>query len=68
MQVGLYTGLARDFEFDNYFRNTLAHAAIGKLFPIPVIITTSVESGMLERCSPDCILLIDIRSERSNPR
>lgn len=46
MQVGLYTGLSRDFEFDTFFRNTLAHAALGKLFPsIPVVITTSVESG-----------------------
>lgn len=45
MQVGFYTGLARDFEFDTYSRYTLAHAALGKLFPIPVVITTSVESG-----------------------
>ncbi|KAF5603381.1 ycaC [Fusarium pseudocircinatum] len=43
-QVGLYS-LARDFEPAQFFRQTVAHAALGKLFDIPVIITASMATG-----------------------
>ncbi|THX27712.1 Isochorismatase hydrolase [Aureobasidium pullulans] len=44
LQVGLY-GLARDFDPTLYQRNLLAHAAIGQIFDIPVILTTSAQNG-----------------------
>ncbi|EEU34938.1 uncharacterized protein NECHADRAFT_39657, partial [Fusarium vanettenii 77-13-4] len=43
-QIGLY-GVARDFELEPFFKKTIAHAALGKLFNLPVIITTSVQTG-----------------------
>lgn len=43
-QVGLFD-LARDFDSDLFYRNMIAHAAIGKLFDIPVIMTTSFQTG-----------------------
>ncbi|UPK96039.1 hypothetical protein LCI18_006974 [Fusarium solani-melongenae] len=43
-QVGLFD-LARDFDPQLFYRNAIAHAALGKLFDIPVIITTSDETG-----------------------
>ncbi|ATY62330.1 protein ycaC [Cordyceps militaris] len=43
-QVGLFD-LARDFEPGLFYRNMITHAAIGKLFDIPVIMTTSDETG-----------------------
>ncbi|KAI5247534.1 Isochorismatase hydrolase [Aureobasidium subglaciale] len=44
LQVGLY-GLARDFDPTLYQRNLLAHAALGQIFDIPVILTTSAQTG-----------------------
>jgi nicotinamidase-related amidase len=44
MQEGLYQ-LARDFDPTLYRQNMLAHAAIGKVFDLPVIMTTSAQSG-----------------------
>lgn len=44
LQVGLY-GLVRDFDPTLYQRNLLAHAAIGQIFDIPVILTTSAQNG-----------------------
>ncbi|TLD26584.1 hypothetical protein PspLS_04348 [Pyricularia sp. CBS 133598] len=44
IQVGLYQ-LARDFDPTLYQQNILAHAALGKVFDIPTIITTSAETG-----------------------
>lgn len=44
MQVGLYQ-IARDFDPTLYRENMMAHAAIGKLFDLPVIMTTSAQQG-----------------------
>lgn len=44
LQVGLYS-LARDFDPTLYYNNMLAHAGIGKLFDIPVILSTSAQQG-----------------------
>lgn len=44
MQVGLYT-LARDFDSTLYYQNMLAHAALGQIFDIPVVLTTSSQQG-----------------------
>lgn len=54
-QVGLYN-TARDFD-PNLFRDqVLAHAALGKVFDIPVVLTTSTQEGMsrlhLSPCFP----------------
>ncbi|TFK98327.1 ycaC protein [Pterulicium gracile] len=43
-QVGLFH-LARDWQPDQYRNNMLAHAAIGKVFDLPTILTTSAETG-----------------------
>ncbi|KAK1719284.1 Isochorismatase-like protein [Colletotrichum lupini] len=43
-QVGLFN-LARDFDGQLFYRNVIAHAALGKLYDLPVIITTSQEEG-----------------------
>lgn len=37
--------MARDFDGQLFYQNMIAHAALGKLFDIPVIITTSTEDG-----------------------
>jgi nicotinamidase-related amidase len=44
MQIGLYQ-LTRDWDPTLYYNNMLAHAALGKLFYIPVILTTSAQTG-----------------------
>jgi hypothetical protein len=44
LQDGLY-GLARDFDPTVYHNAMLAHSAIGKLFDIPVVMTTSAQQG-----------------------
>lgn len=44
MQVGLY-GIARDWDPTLYRDNLIAHAAIGKLFDLPVVMTTSAQTG-----------------------
>jgi hypothetical protein len=46
LQVGLYA-LTRDWDATLYRNNLIAHAAIGKLFNLPVILTTSAQQGML---------------------
>jgi len=43
-QVGLFQ-LARDFEPNQFKLNIFAHAAIGQLFGLPVVLTTSAETG-----------------------
>ena len=43
-QVGLLS-IARDWDTTLFFSNIRGHAAIGKLFDIPVVITTSAETG-----------------------
>jgi len=43
-QIGLFQ-LVRDFEPEEYRNNILAHAAIGKVFNLPTILTTSAETG-----------------------
>ena len=44
LQDGLY-GLARDFDPTLYHNAMIAHSAIGKLFDIPVVMTTSAQQG-----------------------
>jgi hypothetical protein len=44
LQVGLYQ-LTRDFDATLYRTNMIAHSAVGKLFDIPVIMTTSAQQG-----------------------
>lgn len=44
LQDGLY-GLARDFDPTLYYHAMIAHAAIGKLFDLPVILSTSAQEG-----------------------
>lgn len=43
-QVGLFQ-MVHDIQPDQYRNNVLAHAAIGKVFGIPVVLTTSAETG-----------------------
>lgn len=43
-QIGLFQ-LVRDYTAEEYRANILAHAAIGKAFNIPTILTTSAEHG-----------------------
>lgn len=43
-QVGLFQ-LVRDYAPDEYKNNILAHAALGKVFSLPTILTTSAETG-----------------------
>lgn len=43
-QVGLFQ-MVRDYQPDEYRNNILAHAAIGKVFNLPTILTTSAETG-----------------------
>ncbi|KAK3357620.1 Isochorismatase-like protein [Lasiosphaeria hispida] len=44
IQEGLYN-LARDWEPLVYVQNTFAHASIAKAFDLPVVLTTSTETG-----------------------
>lgn len=44
MQEGLY-GLSRDFDATLYRDSMIAHAAIGQVFDIPVVMTTSSQAG-----------------------
>lgn len=44
LQEGLYT-LARDFDATLYRDSIIAHAALGKVFDIPVVMTTSAQTG-----------------------
>lgn len=44
LQDGLYS-LARDFDPTLYYNNMIAHAAIGKLFDLPVVLSTSAQTG-----------------------
>jgi nicotinamidase-related amidase len=50
-QLGLFQ-LVRDFGPDEYRNNILAHAAVGKVFNLPTILTTSAETG--SPCSIFC--------------
>jgi nicotinamidase-related amidase len=43
-QVGLFQ-LVRDIDATTYKQNILAHAELGKVFDLPVVMTTSAESG-----------------------
>ena len=44
LQIGLYQ-LARDFDATLYRDNMIAHSAIGQIFDIPVVMTTSAQQG-----------------------
>ena len=44
LQVGLYQ-LARDWDATLYRDNIMAHAELGKLFDLPVVLTTSAQQG-----------------------
>ena len=43
-QVGLFQ-MAHDVQPDLFKNNVIAHAAIGKVFNLPTILTTSAETG-----------------------
>ncbi|KAK3061745.1 hypothetical protein LTS18_005536 [Coniosporium uncinatum] len=44
LQIGLYT-VARDFDATLFRDNLIAHAALGKLFDLPTVLSTSAEQG-----------------------
>ncbi|MCJ1427498.1 hypothetical protein MMC29_005401 [Sticta canariensis] len=44
LQVGLYH-VARDYNPTEFRNNIIAHAAISKLFDLPIVLTTSAEQG-----------------------
>jgi hypothetical protein len=44
-QLGLFQ-LVRDFAPDQFRRNIIAHAAIAKVFNLPIVLTTSAQTGM----------------------
>lgn len=44
LQVGLYQ-VGRDWDPTLYRENVLAHSELGKLFNLPVVMTTSAETG-----------------------
>ncbi|KAF8885979.1 Isochorismatase-like protein [Infundibulicybe gibba] len=44
LQIGLFQ-VARDFGPDEFKNNIFAHSAIGKVFNLPTILTTSAETG-----------------------
>ena len=44
LQVGLHQ-LVRDWDGGAYRQNMMAHAELGKLFDLPVVMTTSAEQG-----------------------
>ncbi|MCJ1328815.1 hypothetical protein MMC10_005492 [Thelotrema lepadinum] len=44
LQVGLYQ-LARDFDHTVYYNNIIAHSALGNLFDLPTVLTTSAQQG-----------------------
>lgn len=43
-QVGLFQ-LVRDYSPDQFKLNIIAHAAIAKLFDLPIVLTTSADTG-----------------------
>lgn len=45
MQEGLYS-LGRDYDATVYRNAMYAHAELGKVFDLPVVMTTSSETGM----------------------
>jgi hypothetical protein len=55
LQVGLYQ-LTRDFDATLYRDNMIAHSAIGQIFDMPVVMTTSAQEGrptqlkMISKC------------------
>lgn len=44
LQTGLF-GLARDHDHHLYYRSMIAHSAIGALFDLPVVMSTSAQTG-----------------------
>ncbi|KAL4866604.1 hypothetical protein BDV12DRAFT_187260 [Aspergillus spectabilis] len=59
LEVGL-AQLVRDYSTNDFRNNMLAHAALGKAFNLPVVITTSSDSG------PNGLLLKEIREMYPN--
>lgn len=48
IQEGLYQ-LTRDWDPTLYHHQSMAHAAIGQAFDLPVILTTSADQGKFSR-------------------
>jgi len=44
LQDGLF-GVVRDIDATLYYNAIIAHAALGKLFDLPVILSTSAQTG-----------------------
>jgi hypothetical protein len=63
-QLGLFQ-LVRDFGPDEYRNNILAHAAVGKVFNLPTILTTSAEQGNYVYLD-NVLALIFLRSQRAS--
>lgn len=64
-QEGLYQ-IARDFSAVDMRSNILAHATLGKIFNLPVIMTSSSDSGKYTRCWALDIILTLHRPQRSS--
>lgn len=67
LQVGLY-GLARDFDPTVYHNAMVAHAAIGKLFDIPVVLTTSAQQGPNGLLPKEILDMLVLNKTNSCPR
>lgn len=69
-QLGLLQ-LVKDYTTAEFRNNVLAHAEFGKLFNLPVIMTTSAETGILNPSVPMSIdgamLIVDHRTEWASP-
>ena len=44
-QVGLLN-IVRDYSSGDFYRNIIQHATFGKMFNLPVVFTTSIDSGV----------------------
>lgn len=56
LQEGLYN-LARDFDATLYRDSMIAHSAIGKVFDLPVVMTTSAQTGQIPHFSNSMIAI-----------
>lgn len=65
-QEGLYQ-IARDFSAVDMRSNILAHATLGKIFNLPVVMTSSSDSGKCTHCWTLEMILTLSRPQRSSP-
>ena len=69
LQEGLYQ-ISRDQSAVQMKNNIVAHAALGKIFNLPTILTTSTETGERETKIPICCQYLQLctRSQWTNDR